>query len=552
MPKTKTPNSDVDSTGAATESTKNETDSPLPENSTDPKPSKLEELEAEFERRVAKSALGGGDAAIARQHSKGNLTAMERMDVLFDPGSFQRMFALRGAGNSGDGVVAGCGKINGRKAYCYAWDFTNFAGTCSADNGRAIAEIIEHARKEHCPIIGLNDSGGARVQEGVASLFGYGHIFNGHIDASGHIPQISAIVGPCAGGAVYAPALTDLIVMARNAFMAVTGPEVMKSTTGKSLTMDELGGYRVHSEKSGRVNLVGTTDIDVLNQIRDLIDYLPDSCLELAPYKPSADPIERPTELAHEVINKVLEQDTPFDVRVIIGDILDMGRFFEVSEAYAKNLVVGFGRLDGWTVGIVANQSTDLSGNLDPDSAKKGARFVRMCDCFNIPLITLVDVAGFIPDDQTEAKDIEGFGAGFLMAYRLATVPKLSLVLRRAFGGAYDVMSYKLSNTSRAFAWPTSRFAVMGASGAVDLIHRRELKKIRTEQGDEAYHLRRNELIETHKTEVVNPWRAAELGYIDQFIRVRETRHRLAEALTPIMEAERAKPRGHKGPNWPI
>lgn len=512
----------------------------------------LEAIEAEFERRDARSMLGGGEAAIARQHAKGNLTAFERVDLLFDRGTFRRMFSLRGAGNSGDGVVAGWGLIDGRKAYTYAWDFTNFAGTCSADNGKAISEVIEAARREYCPLIGLNDSGGARVQEGVASLFGYGHIFSGHIDASGVIPQISAIVGPCAGGAVYAPALTDFVAMSQSAFMAVTGPEVMKTTTGKSLTMDELGGYKIHSEKSGRVNLVGYDDREVIKLIRELLSYLPDSCLHLPPHRPTDDPVTRRTELSHEVMRKVLQQDTPFDVRVIIGDILDDSRFFELSENYAKNLVTGFGRLGGWPVGIIANQSTALSGNLDPFSAKKGARFVRFCDCFNIPIITLVDVAGFIPDDQAEASDIEGFGAAFLMAYRIATVPKFSVVLRRAFGGAYDVMSYKLANTNKAFAWPTSRFAVMGAAGAVDLIHRRELMKIRAEQGEEAYHTRRNELIDQHKAEVVNPWRAAELGFIDQFIRISKTRERLAEALLPIMEVEKLKPRKHKGANWPV
>ncbi len=513
---------------------------------------RLEMLESEFEKRVAKSELGGGEEAIARQHAKGNLTAIERMELLFDKGTFRRLYALRGAGNTGDGVVSGWGLIEGRKAYAYGWDFTNFAGTCSADNGRAIGEIIENAKKELCPIIGLNDSGGARVQEGVASLFGYGHIFNGHIDSSGYIPQISAIVGPCAGGAVYAPALTDFILMSKTAFMAVTGPEVMKTTTGKSLTKDELGGYKLHSEKSGRVNLVGADDQDITTLIRQLMGYLPASCLELPPYKATNDPIDRPTDLSREIMSSVLERDTPFDVRVIIQDILDDQDFLEISDNYAKNLVTGFGRLGGWPIGVIANQSTQLSGNLDPDSAKKGARFVRFCDCFNIPLLTLVDVAGFIPDDTTEARDIEGFGAAFLMAYRLATVPKFSVVLRRAFGGAYDVMSYKLSNTNRAFAWPTSRFAVMGASGAVDLIFRRELMKIKADQGEEAYHKRRNELIEQNKAEVVNPWKAAELGYIEQFIRIRNTRVRLAEALLPLMEVERLKPRRFKGANWPV
>jgi len=477
---------------------------------------------------------------------------MERMDLLFDSGTFRRLFTLRGAGNSGDGVVTGWGLIDGRKAYSYAWDFTNFAGTCSADNGRAIGEVLQQAKIEMCPVVGLNDSGGARVQDGVASLFGYGHIFNGHIDASGYIPQLSAIVGPCAGGAVYAPALTDFIAMSKSAFMAVTGPEVMKTTTGKSMTKEELGGYRVHSEKSGRVNLVGNDDADTIGRLRDLLGYLPGSHAELPPFIPNDDPIERPMELTHEVMRKVLEQDTPFDVRVIIEDLMDEGRFFEMSEKYAANLVTGFGRLGGWPIGIIANQSTSLSGNLDPDSSKKGARFVRFCDCFNIPILTLVDVAGFIPDDATEAADIEGFGASFLMAYRLTTVPKFSVVMRRAFGGAYDVMSYKLANTNRAFAWPSSRFAVMGASGAVDLIHRRELMKVRADEGEEAYHARRNALIDDHKTNIVNPWTAAELGYIDQFISIRETRHRVAEALAPLMEVERLKPHPHKGANWPI
>lgn len=514
--------------------------------------SKLEKLEAEFKDRELRSLRGGGEKAIARQHSKGWLTASERMNVLFDKDSFQRIYGLRGDNNTGDGVVAGLGRVRGRKVYAYAWDFTNFAGTCSADNGRAIGELILMAKNEHCPVIGLNDSGGARVQEGVASLFGYGHIFNGHIDSSGYIPQISAIIGPCAGGAVYAPALTDFVCMSKGAFMAVTGPEVMKSTTGKSLTMEELGGVAVHSEKSGRVNLVGDGDEHVLNIIRDLIDYLPDSYLHLPPYRETEDAHDRPLDLSHEIMQKVLEQDTPFDVRVIISDMLDEGRFLENSETFAKNLVTGFGRLGGWPVGIIANQSTSLSGNLDPDSAKKGARFVRFCDCFNIPLVTLVDVAGFIPDDTTEARDIEGFGASFLMAYRLSSVPKFSVVMRRAFGGAYDVMSYKLAGTNRAFAWPASRFAVMGAAGAVDLIHRRELMKLKAEQGEDAYHQYRNKLVDQHKEEVVNPWRAAELGYIDQFIDIRDTRKRLIEELLPLMEVEKLKPKHHKGANWPI
>lgn len=517
-----------------------------------PAPSKLDLLEAEFERRELKSSLGGGARAIARQHAKGNLTAMERMAVFFDGGTFQRLYSLRGANNSGDGVVAGWGLVDGRKVYAYAWDFTNFAGTCSADNGRAIGEVIDAARRELCPIVGLNDSGGARVQDGVASLFGYGHIFNGHIDSSGYVPQLSAIIGPCAGGAVYAPALTDFVCMSKTAFMAVTGPEVMKTTTGKSLTMEELGGFAVHSERSGRVNIVGDDDVMVLHQMRELLGYLPNSYLHLPPWQGTNDPFDREMELTHEVMRKVLEQDTPFDVRVIIGDLVDDHKFFEVSERFARNLVTGFGRLGGWPIGIIANQSTSLSGNLDPDSAKKGARFVRFCDCFNIPLLTLVDVAGFIPDDATEAADIEGFGACFLMAYRKATVPKFSVVMRRAFGGAYDVMSYKLADTNRAFAWPTSRFAVMGAAGAVDLIHRRELMDIRDKEGEDAYHRRRNELIEDHKVNVVNPWKAAELGYIEQFIRIRKTRKRLVEALLPLMETEKLRSRSWKGPNWPI
>jgi acetyl-CoA carboxylase carboxyltransferase component len=300
------------------------------------------------------------------------------------------------------------------------------------------------------------------------------------------------------------------------------------------------------------VNFVGEDDVESLLLIRELTGYLPQSCLHLPPRIETQDPIDRPTELSHEVMRKVLEQDTPFDIRIIIQDILDDMRFFEVSPRFAANLITGFGRLGGWTIGVIANQSTVLSGNLDPESAKKGARFVRFCDAFNIPLLTLVDVAGFIPDDQTEAKDIEGFGASFLMAYRLATVPKFSVVLRRAFGGAYDVMCYKLANTVRAFAWPTSRFAVMGASGAVDLIHRRELLKIRAEEGEEAYHLKRNQMIDRHKAEIVNPWWAAQLGYIDQFIQIPETRRRLAESLLHVMEVEEKKPRRYKGPNWPV
>lgn len=535
-----------------TKSVKHKTLKADPPAAPSPTLSKLEQIEAEFERREFKSALGGGAKAIARQHAKGNLTAMERMGIFFDAGTFQRLYSLRGANNSGDGVVAGWGLVGGRKVYAYAWDFTNFAGTCSADNGRAIGEVIDAARKEYCPIVGLNDSGGARVQDGVASLFGYGHIFNGHIDASGHVPQISAIIGPCAGGAVYAPALTDFVCMSKTAFMAVTGPEVMKTTTGKSLTMEELGGYAVHSEKSGRVNLVGDDDADVLRQIRELLSYLPDSHLHMPPYRPTNDPVDRPMDLTHEVMRKVLEQDTPFDVRVIIGDLVDEHRFFEISERFARNLVTGFGRLAGWPIGIIANQSISLSGNLDPDSAKKGARFVRFCDSFNIPLLTLVDVAGFIPDDKTEAADIEGFGACFLMAYRKATVPKFSVVMRRAFGGAYDVMSYKLADTNRAYAWPTSRYAVMGAAGAVDLIHRRELMQIRADEGEDAYHRKRNELIEDHKVNVVNPWKAAELGYIEQFIRIPRTRKRLVEALVPLMETQKVLPKTFKGPNWPI
>lgn len=494
-----------------------------------PVTTRLQQIEAEFAARKDRSSYGGDgrEKAIARQHDKGNLTAMERMGLLFDEDTFQRLFTLRGPGNSGDGVVAGWGYINGRKVYAYAWDFTQIAGTCSADNGKAIAEIIESARKECCPIIGLNDSGGARIQVGVASLFGYGHIFNGHIDSSGHIPQISAIVGPCAGGAVYAPALTDFILMAKNAFMAVTGPGVLKSTTGKDLTMDELGGCQIHSEHSGRVNRVGRDDREIIKLIRELLGYLPGSCLELPPYQKPNDPLDRPCDLSREKMETALEEDVPFDIRVTINDLLDDQRYFEMCPKFAPNLITCFGRLGGWPVGIIANQGTHLSGNLDPDSAKKGARFIRFCDCFNIPIITLVDVAGFIPDDEAERRDLEGFGAQLLMAYRLATVPKFSLVLRRAFGEAFYMMGGKLCGANRTFAWPCSRFAVMDASVVVDLTNQ-------------------------HETEIVNPWKAAELGYIDQFIAIKDTRLLLAEALLPLMEAEKLKPHGFKQPNRPI
>lgn len=501
----------------------------------------------------AKSRLGGGEERIKAQHAKGRLTARERIDLLLDKGSFREVdaflqhrthdFGLDKQKYIGDSVVTGWGTIEGRLVYVYSQDFTVFGGSLGEVHAEKICKIMDLAMKNGAPMIGLNDSGGARIQEGVVALGGYADIFLRNTMASGVIPQISAIMGPCAGGAVYSPALTDFIFMTRNtSYMFVTGPDVVKTVTHEEVTQEELGGASVHSEKSGVCHVAADSEADTLFLIRKMLGYLPQNNMEDAPFVQADDPLRM-----DNALDSIIPDDAnkPYDIKEVIRMIMDNGQFFEIHENYAQNIVVGFARLGGHSVGIVANQPAVLAGVLDIDASEKGARFVRFCDAFNIPIVTFEDVPGFLPGTFQEHHGIIRSGAKLLYAYCEATVPKLTVVTRKAYGGAYCVMSSKHIRSDVNLAWPTAEIAVMGPDGAVNIIFRKELEKAKDPVKKKA------ELVAEYREKFASPYVAAERGYIDDVIEPKETRPRLINALEMLGNKRDANPAKKHG-NIPL
>ena len=502
------------------------------------------ELLAQMRER---SREGGGPARIEKQHKAKKLTARERLDLLLDPGSFReidafvvqrsRDFGMDKPENQylGDSVVTGWGTIEGRLVYVYSQDFTVMGGSLSEVHAEKICKILEMAMKNGAPVIGLNDSGGARIQEGVVSLGGYADIFLQNTLASGVVPQISAIMGPCAGGAVYSPALTDFIFMVKNtSYMFVTGPDVVKAVTHEDVSFEDLGGASVHSAISGVCHVTAENEGDCLFLIRDMLGYLPQNNMEDPPYKPSRDDALRSDPRLDELVPD--NPNKPYDIKEAIRMIMDDGHFFEIHEHFATNIVVGFARLGGRAVGIIANQPMVLAGVLDIAASEKAARFIRFCDCFNIPLITFEDVPGFMPGTQQEHGGIIRAGAKLLYAYCEATVPKLTVITRKAYGGAYDVMSSKHIRGDLNLAWPTAEIAVMGPDGAVSIIFRRELAEAEDPVAKKA------ELVQMYRERFANPYVAAARGYIDDVIMPSETRPRLINALNMLQNKRDSNP----------
>ena len=477
---------------------------------------------------------GGGEKRIEKQHAKGKMTARERIDVLVDKGSFEEIdpFVLHRSTNfgldktkiMGDGVVTGFAKIEGRPVYIFSQDFTVFGGSLSETHAEKICKIMDLAMKNGVPIIGLNDSGGARIQEGVSSLGGYAEVFWRNSMASGVIPQISAVMGPCAGGAVYSPALTDFVYMVKNtSYMFVTGPNVVKTVTHEEVTSEDLGGASAHAIKSGVSHFTAENDADCLRQIRKLVTYMPQNCEERVPMQEPAAPDKRKAEALEDLVP--LNPNKPYDIKDAIEGVMDANSFYEVHEDYADNIVVGFARLKGRTVGIVDNQPLSLAGVLDIDASVKGARFVRYCDAFNIPLVVFEDVPGFLPGTDQEWGGIIKHGAKLLYAFCEATVPKMTVITRKAYGGAYDVMNSKHIRADYNVAWPTAEIAVMGTKGAVEIIFRREIAKADDPEA------KQKELEDEYNKEFANPYRAAARGFIDDVILPSETREKLIKAL---------------------
>ncbi len=489
----------------------------------------------EFLRELRQQAqLGGGAERIEKIHATGRLTARERINLLCDPGSFQELgvfvahqcrdFGMESKKIVGDGVVSGFGQVDGRRMAVFAQDFTVFGGTLSVSNAKKIWSLMDLAVENGVPVIGLNDSGGARIQEGVQSLGGYAEIFLRNTLASGVVPQISAVMGPCAGGAVYSPAITDFIIMVSGTSnMFVTGPDVIKTVTGEEVTFEELGGAMTHATKSGVAHFVAENDVDCILQIKRLLSFLPSNNIEDPPRLDPTDDRNRQDPELNRIVPA--EADRPYDIKDVVTRVVDNGDFFEVHADYATNIVVGFARLDGYPVGVVGNQPASLAGVLDIDSSKKGARFVRFCDAFNIPLITFEDVPGFLPGTDQEWGGIITNGAKLLYAYCEATVPKLTVITRKAYGGAYDVMSSKHIRGDYNVAWPTAEIAVMGPEGAVNIIFRNELKSAKDPN------VRRKELVADYNRKFANPFIASELGYLDDVIEPMETRPKLIAAL---------------------
>jgi len=497
-------------------------------------PMNLEEKLAELKRRDSLAEAGGGEERRAREHKQGKMSARERVEFLLDEGTFEETdklvthrctdFSMQDQVVYGDGFITGHGRIEGRLVFVFAQDFTVFGGSLSETNAAKIVKIMDTAMRVGAPVIGLNDSGGARIQEGVKSLAGYADIFLRNVLSSGVVPQISAILGPCAGGAVYSPAMTDFIIMVdKTSYMFITGPEVIKAVTHEEVTKDELGGAMTHNAKSGVAHFLAQDDAECLSMIRELFSFIPSNNVDDPPRRPCTDPIDRTDEELDTLVPA--ESNLPYDIKDVITRVVDDGYFFEVHEHYAKNIVIGFARLNGRSVGIVANQPAFLAGVLDINASIKGARFVRFCDCFNIPLITFEDVPGFLPGTQQEYGGIIVHGAKLLYAFSEATVPKITVITRKAYGGAYCVMASKHIRTDVNYAWPTAEIAVMGPEGAVNIVYRREL-----EQSDTPGALRA-EKIEEFRDRFANPYVAAERGYLDAVIRPRDTRRRVIQAL---------------------
>jgi propionyl-CoA carboxylase beta chain len=505
----------------------------------------------DLERRAE---LGGGEERLRRQHEAGKLSARERIDLLFDPGTFEevdklvthrcRDFGMDEQVVPGDGVVAGAGRVEGRPVYAFAQDFTVFGGSLSETNAAKIVKIMDLAMKMGAPVVGLNDSGGARIQEGVLSLGGYADIFLRNTLASGVIPQISAIMGPCAGGAVYSPAITDFNIMVEGtSYMFVTGPDVIRTVTHEEVTKEELGGAKTHNETSGVAHFSVRDDRECLQLIRELLGYVPSNNLDDAPRRATTDPIDREDAALDALVPQSPNQ--PYDMHDLVHAIADDGAFLEVHGRYARNIIVGFARLGGRSVGIVANQPAHLAGTLDIDASVKAARFVRFCDAFNIPLITFEDVPGFLPGTRQEYGGIIRHGAKLLFAFAEATVPKLTVITRKAYGGAYCVMSSKHIRTDVNFAWPTAEIAVMGPEGAVNILYKRELE---TAADPGAQRAKR---VQEFREKFANPYVAASRGFVDEVIRPRQTRAKLITALARL-ETKRDKNPPKKHGNIPL
>ncbi len=501
----------------------------------------MKDILQELSDRRAEARLGGGEKRIEAQHSKGKLTARERIELLLDEDSFEEFdmfkthrctdFGMEKQKPHGDGVITGWGTINGRMVYVFSQDFTVFGGSLSETHAEKICKIMDMALQNGAPVIGLNDSGGARIQEGVASLAGYAEVFQRNIEASGVVPQISVIMGPCAGGAVYSPAMTDFIFMVKDSsYMFVTGPDVVKTVTNEQVTAEELGGALTHTKKSSVADAAFENDVEALTEVRRLVDFLPANNRSKPPVRPFFDSPGRIETSLDTLIPD--NPNTPYDMKELIEKIADEGDFYEIQAEYAKNIITGFVRIEGQTVGVVANQPMVLAGCLDIDSSRKAARFVRFCDCFEIPLLTLVDVPGFLPGTSQEYGGVIKHGAKLLFAYGEATVPKVTVITRKAYGGAYDVMASKHLRGDFNYAWPTAEIAVMGAKGATEIIHRADL-------GDE-------EKIAAHTKDYedrfANPFVAAERGFIDEVIQPRSTRKRIARAFASLRNKQVKRP----------
>ncbi|MBK1866542.1 acyl-CoA carboxylase subunit beta [Aestuariivirga sp. YIM B02566] len=501
----------------------------------------MQHILEKLEERRSNARLGGGTKRIEAQHGRGKLTARERIDLLLDPGSFEEFdmfvehrctdFGMEKSKIPGDGVVTGWGTVNGRVVYVFAKDFTVFGGSLSEAHARKITKIQDMAVQNRAPIIGLFDAGGARIQEGVAALGGYGEVFQRNVLSSGVIPQISVIMGPCAGGDVYSPAMTDFIFMVRDtSYMFVTGPDVVKTVTNETVTAEELGGASVHTTRSSIADKAFDNDVEALLQMRRFIDFLPSSNTAPLPELPSFDDGERIDMSLDTLIPRNPNQ--PYDMKELILKVVDEGDFFEIQESFARNIITGFARMEGRTVGVVANQPLVLAGTLDSDAGRKAARFVRFCDCFNIPIVTFVDVPGFLPGTAQEYGGLIKHGAKLLFAYAEATVPKITIITRKAYGGAYVVMASKHIRGDVNYAWPTAEIAVMGSKGAAEIIYRQELgepEKIKAR-------------VKEYETRFANPFVSAERGFLDEVIMPHSTRKRVARALNMLRHKELQNP----------